>query len=92
MTTAVPVGSDPTGPATAIELAAHKPGGGTTSSQHLVDNPNHNDCSAVHPTALATVAARPRRQVPCRNFDGARHVPLLVGDRARGGCARNVRL
>ncbi len=65
MTTAVVVGSGPNGLAAAIELAragidvhviegADKIGGGTRSSEYIVDGLVHDDCSAFHPTALAS--------------------------------------
>lgn len=65
MPTAVVVGSGPNGLAAAIELArngftvrvieaADKVGGGTRSSERLVDGLIHDDCSAFHPTALAS--------------------------------------
>ncbi len=65
MTTAVVVGSGPNGLAAAIELARHgvavhviegadKIGGGTRSSEYIVDGLIHDDCAAFHPTALAS--------------------------------------
>lgn len=65
MATAVVVGSGPNGLAAAIELArngidvrvveaADRIGGGTRSSEYIVDGLLHDDCSAFHPTALAS--------------------------------------
>lgn len=65
MTTAVVVGSGPNGLAAAVELAragvavhvvegAETIGGGTRSSEYIVDGLVHDDCSAFHPTALAS--------------------------------------
>lgn len=65
MTTAVVVGSGPNGLAAAIELARHgiavhviegadKIGGGTRSSEYIVDGLIHDDCAGFHPTALAS--------------------------------------
>ncbi len=60
MATAVVVGSGPNGLAAAIELArngidvrvveaADRIGGGTRSSEYIVDGLLHDDCSAFHP-------------------------------------------
>ncbi|MGC0366785.1 phytoene dehydrogenase-like protein [Rhodococcus sp. 27YEA15] len=65
MTTALIVGSGPNGLAAAVELAragvdvrvvegAATIGGGTRSSEYVVDGLIHDDCSAFHPTALAS--------------------------------------
>lgn len=65
MPRAVVVGSGPNGLAAAIELArngvdvhvvegADTVGGGTRSSEYIVDGLIHDDCSAFHPTALAS--------------------------------------
>ncbi|NUS95674.1 MAG: NAD(P)/FAD-dependent oxidoreductase [Nocardia sp.] len=65
MTTAVVVGSGPNGLAAGIRLAragldvtvfeAHdRPGGGTRSSELTVPGLIHDDCAAIHPTAVAS--------------------------------------
>ena len=65
MTTAVVVGSGPNGLAAAIRLAQagmevtvveayERPGGGTRSSERTVPGLLHDDCSAFHPTGVAS--------------------------------------
>eukprot|EP01133_Synstelium_polycarpum_P021987 gene21987-26396_t len=80
MTTAAVVGSGPNGLAAAIELAragidvhviegADQIGGGTRSSEYIVDGLVHDDCSAFHPTALAS----PYFKALDREFGLAKH-------------------
>src|SRR3954447_25403381 len=65
MTTAVVVGSGPNGLAAAIRLAragcqvrvleaADRIGGGTRSTERIVPGLLHDDCSAFHPTGVAS--------------------------------------